>query len=178
MSKSQWIWIVVILLALIIFLVWVFSSTNPQESRTNVPEGWKTATSSSGVTFAYSEDLGTKYIDPVDWPPRVQVSKEVFTCTEAGSENAPAGKSEKKIINRRTYCVTKETQGAAGSIYTQYAYATSRDDSVLIITFSLRFVQCANYPDLQKSECDGERSNFSIDNTVDKIAETARGINY
>lgn len=131
----------------------------------------KTATE-NGVTFQYPETLLTTYIHTQDWPPQVQVLNKPFTCTEAGSETARAGKTEKRLVDNRGYCRTSIVEGAAGSIYTQYAYAFPKDGKTAIFTFSLRAVQCANYDDPQKTVCENERSAFDLDSTVDRMART------
>lgn len=130
---------------------------------------WKTATQ-SGVTFQYPETLFTKYIHTIDWPPQVQVLNKPFTCTGAGEENTRAGQTMKITVSDRVYCVTKESEGVAGSIYTNYAYAFPSDDKTIIFTFSLRTVQCANYDDPEKIACENERLSFDLDSTIDRIA--------
>ncbi len=132
---------------------------------------WKTATE-SGITFQYPETLLTTYINTQDWPPQIQVLNELYTCTEAGSETARAGKTEKQLVDNREYCRTSIVEGAAGSIYTNYAYAFPKDDKTVIFTFSLRAVQCANYDDPQKTACENERSAFDLDSTVDRMARS------
>jgi len=134
----------------------------------------------TGISFKYPEDFGTKYISTVDWPPTAAVSQSIFSCTEAGSEIAPAGATQKKKIDNREYCVTRESEGAAGSVYAQYVYAFPGDqaslplaaDKTIILTFSLRFVQCANYDDPQKTECENERASFSPDGVIDEVARS------
>jgi len=138
-------------------------------------ELWNTYTDSqSGVSFKYPENLTTKYINTVDWPPLVQVLPGPYTCLEAGSENAPAGKTEKRLVDNREYCLTRESEGAAGSIYTQYAYAFAQADKVVYLTFSLRFPQCGNYSEPQLTACQIERETFDIDSVIDKIARTLK----
>ncbi len=142
---------------------------------------WKTATS-DGITFQYPETLLTEYTHTVDWPPQVQVLNEPFSCAEAGSEIARAGQTVKRMVDNRTYCVTKKSEGVAGSIYTNYAYAfplystgsTQADRKTIIFTFSLRAVQCANYDDPQKTACENERSAFDLDSTVDRMARSIK----
>lgn len=135
--------------------------------------GWKTYTDPGrGIIFRYPENLSTKYIDLVDWPPAITISAHPFTCTEAGSETDRAGETRRVVIGTRTYCVTKETEGAAGSIYTRYTYTASIDGKSVILTFSLRFVQCGNYPEPEITACEQERTSFDIDATVDRIMQT------
>ncbi len=140
---------------------------------------WTTATDgNTGITFQYPKTLLTEYIHTVDWPPQIQILNEPFTCTEAGSETARSGQTVKRMVDDRTYCVTKESEGAAGSVYTNYAYAfplystgsTQADRKTVIFTFSLQAVQCANYDDSQKTACENERSSFDLDSTVDRMA--------
>jgi hypothetical protein len=140
-------------------------------------EGWKTYTDNEGgISFDYPETLGTTYIHTVDWPPKVSLNPGPFTCTEAGSETSRAGETKSQTIHGRTYCVTKITEGAAGSTYTQYAYAFADPDiggdQYPILTFSLRFVQCGNYDDPEKTACENERAAFDINSTIDRIAQS------
>lgn len=138
-------------------------------------ENWKTATDQqSGLSFKYPEKLSTTYITTVDWPAELQMHTEPFACTEAGEETARAGKTEKRMVDNRTYCVTVESEGAAGSIYNQYAYAFAHDNQTAILTFTLRAPQCANYDDPQKTACEQERSTFDLDSVVDKMAQTLK----
>lgn len=147
--------------------------TGPDCEFAACPEpGWKTTTGTP--SFSYPEKLPYKYISEVDWPPQIQELNQVFSCNEGGSEIMTAGQTKKQTINGTEYCVTKESEGAAGSIYTQYAYAFPRNGKTDIITFSLRFVQCANYDDPNKTECENERSSFSIDGTVDGMAKSIK----
>ncbi len=144
------------------------------QNTTGNNSGWATVSDNiNRVSFQYPKSIGTKYISPTDWPPKMQVVSQQFVCTEAGSESAPAGITSRATINGHLYCVTRESGGAAGSIYTSYAYARQiAPMKIAVLTFSLRFVQCGNYPDSQMKQCQTERDNFSIDPTVDRIFGT------
>lgn len=134
---------------------------------------WKTYSDSlAGVSLKYPENFGTSYISVTDWPPKVQVLDSTFSCNPAGNEIERAGQTTEKIINGRSYCITKESEGAAGSIYTQYAYLTKVGNQLVSLTFSLRFVQCANYDDPKKTSCENERNIFDPDLTIDQIIQT------
>ncbi len=134
-------------------------------------KNWKTTTE-NGISFKYPESLDKNYIDAFDWPPKVNVYNEQFACTKAGTETARAGKTELKTVNGREYCVTTLNEGAAGSIYSQYAYAMPRDNKTLILTFTLRYPQCMNYDDPKQTECKAEQSGFRLDDLLDRIAQT------
>ncbi len=125
-----------------------------------------------GISFNYQKTLSTTYITAVDWPPMLQIVKGPFSCLEAGDVSARAGKTEKRSINGREYCVTVQGEGAAGSTYLQYAYAFPVDDQVGILTFSTRETQCANYDEPKQAECQTERATFNVDSVVDRIVRT------
>jgi hypothetical protein len=145
-------------------------TTEPSEE----PEmGLKTSTQ-AGMTFTYPETLPETYIHTVDWPPKLQLVGGPFTCTAGGDASDRAGMTRLRTIDGHAYCVTEVTEGAAGSIYTQYAYAAERDGKVVILTFSLRFEQCANYDEPKKTECETERSNFDIGGAIDAMVSTLR----
>lgn len=136
-------------------------------------DAWKgTIDGKTGISFQYPESLPTKYISTTDWPPKVQVINQLFACTEAGLETSRAGQTTKQEINNHTYCVTKVIGGAAGSVYAQYAYAFPNNNKTVILTFSLRFVQCGNYDAAQKEACESERKSFDISDIVDQIAQS------
>lgn len=133
-------------------------------------ENWTNTTDAkSGISFSYPSDFGTQFIRPQDWPPVLNVYNEVLGCTEAGSTIDGAGKTQKIVVNGNEYCVTEKVEGAAGSTYTQYAFAKTKDNKTEILTFTSKAVQCGNYDDPQKSACETERENFDIYKLVDKI---------
>lgn len=137
-------------------------------------DNWKTSTDPvTGSSLRYPETIPTTYIHTVDWPPKLQLVEGPFTCIQAGQEIDRAGKTESRVINGKDYCVTTLTEGAAGSTYTQYAYATQIGGKVAVLTFTLRQASsCSNYDDPQKSECEAERATFTIDPIIGQIIET------
>jgi len=126
-----------------------------------------------GDIFIENVDLApsSQYINAVDWPPQVSASDEQLNCTEAGNPTDRAGATMRKTINNRVYCVTEVVEGAAGSKYTQYAYATEINGRTMILTFSVRESQCANYPQDEMLVCQVEQENFSPDQIIDHIVE-------
>lgn len=137
-------------------------------------DGWKTYNDESkGISFKYPEKLTTKYTSVVDWPPQVKFLNQTYTCNWVGSEIEQAGRTEKRIVDNREYCVTKKNEGAAGSTYTNYIYAFSQNNGTATLTFSIRSVQCGNYYGmLEETECEGEQQTFDIDGVVDRIFKT------
>ncbi len=107
--------------------------------------------------------LPTKYIHAEAWPMTAETKEGPFSCA----------KEEQRVINGSTYCVSSVAEGAAGSTYTTYEYVTPKGSKILILTFILRSVQCANYNNPEKSECEAERKAFNLDAFVDGIVSKA-----
>ncbi|MGA2668759.1 MAG: hypothetical protein ABSF32_07545 [Ignavibacteria bacterium] len=163
MSNNKFILTLMILLAL----------TAANLRAQNDDGSWKLFTDSAkGVSFRYPETLETKYINTRIWPPEVQVLNESFTCGETNPGDDGMLKTEQRIINDNTYCVTEKSEGAAGTVYIQYTYAFLKFGRVVNLNFVLGFVQCGNYDNPEKSECEKERRKFNIDKIIDLIAQT------
>lgn len=176
MSKSRRALLILAFVVLGVIVVSDKKSETPMpggETMDNVPESWLTRESVE-ATFRYPQSLETEYIGNVDWPPRIQVLTEPYTCTEAGLETDRAGATREVEVEGTEYCVTEVSDAAAGSKYTQYAFARKLAGKIVILTFSLRFSQCANYPDEEKLKCEVEREMFDISSTIHKIAQTIK----
>lgn len=156
-----------LLLALLVIGLW----TLPDRREPEMVPGWIVGTS-AGKNFQYPPQPSTSYVSFPDWPPQIQAIRGSLECEEAGLPGERAGRTEKRDIGGREYCVTEVVQGAAGSIYTQYAYAFEEDDEILILTFTTQKPQCLNYPEPQMSECAAEQNEFKIDEIAAQIAET------
>jgi hypothetical protein len=125
--------------------------------------------SADGISFD-APALSTKYISAVSWPPKVTVSETSFLCTE--SQEADMRSIEKRMVDNHSYCVVKRVGGAAGSTYTDYTYITEKDSKTIEISFSLRAVQCANYDEPTKAECEAEREAFDLDSLVHRMVNS------
>lgn len=141
-----------------------------------IPENWLSG-ENGGFSFKYPENFNTKYISPVDWPIKVNVYEQEYSCLEAGTEVLPAGQTKKENINGKEYCVTRESEGAAGSVYTNYAFAMPYEGKTLIMTFTSRATQCMNYDNPEQTECLNERESFDISPLIDQIASTLKPLN-
>ncbi|EKD23757.1 MAG: hypothetical protein ACD_81C00186G0011 [uncultured bacterium] len=139
-----------------------------------VDPSWKTATDTkNGISFRYPETLSTTYMRAFDWPPQVQIVDGALSCVNTGKEIERAGRTELRMVDDRAYCVTALSEGAAGSTYTQYAYAVGKGLQTWIFTATLRASQCGNYNDPQRIECEQEREAFDFDSVMDKIIRSA-----
>ncbi|MFA6467055.1 MAG: hypothetical protein WCV71_04305 [Patescibacteria group bacterium] len=173
--------IVVLVLALLYLAFFKSNSASNENINKNFNENNIRAELSNWLTFEdkeqkiswlYPEKLSANFISSQTWPPRVSLSNMAYKCpvTEAGS-SLPDRTMERQVDDR-TYCVTATSEGAAGSVFTDYTYSRVRDGKLINITFALRYPQCDNYDDTQKSACKGERETFDLDSVIDKIAQS------
>lgn len=136
--------------------------------------GWLTTSTDDGLSFQYPEIIGDEYISAQAWPLEVKLISKPFECVETGAEIKEGGVTLKKMIADKEYCVTKASEGAAGSVYTTYDYATMMAEQTLNLKLLVREAQCANYDEPKKAACEIEQSSFDIDSLMDKMARSVQ----
>ncbi len=125
-----------------------------------------------GIQYEYPDHLITEFIDTQDWPPVVTVSPSPFVCREGGRAEAAGGATKQADIEDKTYCITIESEGAAGSVFSIYTYTTVHNEKTVSVNFTLRYAQCGNYDPNLKSRCEEERQLFSPDALARAITES------
>ncbi len=152
------------------FFIGGTSSTTPA-----LPTSEETSQTEPDLTASlnFPATLPTTYIRPVDWPPLVQTVAGGYLCEEAGEETARAGETKERVIDGVRYCITKVSEGAAGSIFTQYAYVVERGEALYAITFSTRSPQCGNYEEEEMNACQEERDSFDMDQYIHQIIQSS-----
>lgn len=137
------------------------------------------STTSQGLQFFYPNELTTEYILTEEWPPDLTTASGTFSCAP-GNSTSSSGLSLEKIrrtVDDRSYCVTIETEGAAGSIYRSYTYTGAYLSGRLAnLTFTLRYPECANYDIVREAECESEREAFDLDGVVDRMISSIRAV--
>jgi len=145
---------------------------------TDIPSvDWETSVSNNnGISFKYPEEFPAKYIYPVFWPPIIIVSaeKDTLDCPVTPAESSLPQRIISKTINSQTYCIRALSEGAAGSIYTDYYYSSILGDRIITLNLVLQYPNCTNYDDREKTECEKERQDFDLDNIIDKIIKTVQ----
>lgn len=145
----------------------------PKVTKTQHPD-WKTfSDNKQGVVFSYPENLSTVYVHPQNWPPMVHVSQGKFSCAEGKIVigELPGTIAQKKV-NGREYCIESVSEGAAGTVFTNYSYTFQKNGELVKLTFSLGYPRCANYELTQRNNCEKERGIFNLDNLIDDITQT------
>lgn len=135
---------------------------------------WMTEIVGDDMTFQYPKEILAEYISEAQWPPKLIIKDKSFVCNPSGNEIQQSGRSELRLVDDRSYCVTKESEGAAGSVYTSYTYEFPQNNQTGVLAFTLRFVQCQNYDEPKASECENERLAFDIDGIIDRIVQSIK----
>lgn len=123
----------------------------------------------------YTNKLETEYLRVLETPTKITISSTTpYTCNLAGTDESMVvqGTTSKHTVSRREYCVTTQTEGAAGSIYNTYTYSTAYEKGTVTFDFAVQQVQCANYTEVERKKCEAEQAIFSIDRFVDQMFTT------
>ncbi len=136
---------------------------------------WIMATTSVvGIKFMYPHPIPTTYVSAVEWPPQVLRTPGEVSCTEGAmaSHSGEVTTSQLRTINNQQYCVSEARQGAAGTAYTFYQYATQKGNFVVSVSFTLKIPQCLNYDEPMQKKCFREQATFAVDDLATKIIES------
>lgn len=128
------------------------------------------------IKFKYPKELIAEYTSTVEWPPIISISEEKVACLETPLESSFPERTSLIQVDDREYCVEAMSEGAAGSVYTEYTYSTSLNEKLIKTSFTLQFPRCDNYDEDKKIECENEREVFDIDGIIDKIVTSVEYI--
>jgi hypothetical protein len=148
--------------------------TEEEKIESNLPDSFE----ASYISFQnYSSNIfkAEEYPKLESW-----VENGEIECDETPLESSLPLRVNKKEINGQKYCISASSEGAAGSVYTQYTYTTVIGNNVYLIKFVTRYTNCGNYPDKEKMECETERENFNLDILADLEIEKMKdwGLEY
>ena len=142
-----------------------YLQTDEKDLESNLPDSFK----ANYISFQnYSSNIfkAEEYPKLESW-----VENGEIECDETPSESSLPLRISKREINNRKYCIGASSEGAAGSVYTQYAYTTVIGGNVYSVRFIARYPNCDNYPDNERAQCKTERETFNLDNLVDLEVE-------
>ncbi len=143
------------------------------EAAASTTAAWLTyADGAHGFSFKYPPQLTAKYITPQVWPPQISFSDGHLICPVTPATGSQAERISRERIGQREYCLDAQSEGAAGSVYTDYSYKTELGGRLVAVNFTLRYPQCYNYDNPQQAECVNERQIFNLTDLIDKIVGT------
>lgn len=138
------------------------------------------------ASYRIPDNLDTKHISVRDWwnvevfathdeyPPEFKLTEDRISCRETAVEGGLPVRILKKTINGQEYCIKVSSQGAAGSIYKKYTYATVKKGKLITVSFTARYTQCGNYGQPKRSECRRERQEYDLDQVVDNFVKSTK----
>lgn len=117
------------------------------------------------------------YISAPDWPPQITLSTTTASldCSLITETTSQSDRRSRRTLGSRIYCISAHSEGAAGSVYTDYIYQTINNEGRLVTAkFTLRYPQCLNYDEPRQSECIKERTEFKLDALIDQMIEAGK----
>ncbi len=96
-----------------------------------------------------------------------EIKNNEIECKETDLTSSLPLRISKKEMNNQKYCISAFSEGAAGSVYTKYTYATVIGYKVYLIKFIARYPQCYNYLEEESNKCQKERESFNLDILID-----------
>lgn len=125
-------------------------------------------------------DLNTQYIGSQNWevhvieeeeeyPAKFNINKGQIDCQETPSEESTISCIIKKDIDGQIYCIESRSEGAAGTIYVENTYSTIQNGKFVMVSCVIRYPQCMNYSELNRSRCRIECEKFDLDKIMRHI---------
>jgi hypothetical protein len=131
------------------------------------PTGLKTVTDDKqGITYSYPNYLYE--LSTGEFAPKVTISKAKIVC-HVGYSNGI--ETTEQTINNKKYCVSVESDGAAGTMYSNYTYTTSLGDKIEKLTFVIRTTNCDVYGDAgaDYDNCIKDNASFNANDVANQI---------
>ncbi len=139
----------------------------------NTTKAYTYINSKQAIAYMYPRTLATKYIATAAWPPKVWAMGEPFKCkAELAGVDQSNEKIKQKIIGGQEYCVITMEDGAAGSTYKSYSYYSLKNGKFISVQFTLRYPECSNYDDPDKTACETELAFLDVDKLVNGIMDS------
>jgi hypothetical protein len=159
----------------------VATTTIPIDNTTNTNSSvWKSVYDKNlGISYKYIDNLYingklTEYVHPVEWPPKVALSTDKYVCHVSGSTIDAGGLTYEKTVDDQTFCVNAASEGAAGSVYTNYTFKKQLGNKVVSMSFVIRAPQCGNFDEPQATNCNKEKQIFNVDRMMAQILATIK----
>lgn len=95
-----------------------------------------------------------------------------LVCRETAVDDNPNYSVSRVASDKAQYCLEAASEGAAGSVYTEYSFYTLFSGDLIVIKFTAQYPQCYNYDDPEKTDCLAERESFSPQDIADEILAT------
>ena len=140
------------------------------EPLATVVPGWETTTDTvQGMTYMYPGFFGNPHVTTVDWPPTVISKRDGLGCVPTDGTDQTQQTVSRVQVEATEYCLTTHDEGAAGSTYRTYVYELEHGVTTVELSFTMQFVQCANYDEPEQTQCRTEQEGFDPNTTIHQI---------
>lgn len=129
------------------------------------------ADSNSNLNFKVPDTSNFQYASFRDWQFDVlpfDVSMEL-SCEVTDATTSQNLRRSRVSINDITYCVEASSEGAAGSVYTEYKYTRILGDNLVNVRFTVQYPNCQNYSEIESLACSQEREGMNVDVLVNNL---------
>lgn len=130
-------------------------------------------TETGEAAFDLPQSLETEYISlrnseiqiyesPQEAPDRLQITDGEIDCS---------GDPEMSevLIDGEKYCRKRSSEGAAGKIFYEYSYSGTKNDRIITADIVLSYLQCGNYPESEKEECENAQKESGPDDIANEL---------
>ena len=151
-------------------------------SQPDATAGWQTY-KGDGFEFKYPENFGADIWRAFEWPPKATVVLDSDNLIKKGCPNIPDGVAPKKTritLNGLSYQLFKISDGAAGSTYTTYCYATKNEQNYYAIQFIIRYTtgcgeNCGPYCGTEhEAACQNFDKVKEVEKPIEQMVSTLR----
>ncbi len=126
--------------------------------------------------YLFPQTPNTKYLSLYNFSVKIEklsdtMGKELLNEGELICEESDpllSINSRTQLIKKEdnNYCLKSFSEGAAGSVYTEYELSYLKDENLYTLSYLAVFPQCYNYPEEQMLECQKERENFILEDYI------------
>lgn len=112
-------------------------------------------------------------VDEEAFPPGFSMENGEISCRPTSAPSGTEPRLAQETLHGRKYCLQHTSEGAAGTIYQEYTYATVKDHCMLVIDFTIRSSRCGHFGRAERSECREERKKFDPNGMAAHLVENA-----
>lgn len=125
------------------------------------------------------ESLDLEFISIPEWKtqihckyasmPQFEVQSGELQCNANMFTTESENSITSKYINQQHFCSAVVEEGAAGTLYKTYHYATYEKNNVITVHFVAAYPQCENFPKHKRIKCEKESATFFPDALVYQV---------
>lgn len=124
-----------------------------------------------GFEMKYPNDFPIYSIQPITTAINCDYANFSSKCPTVSSGGQSSSTTERININGILYCSYVTAEGAAGTVYKTYGYATVRNNKCFVVSFAVAYPNCDNYLPVENSDMQKAYDKCKLENEVTKPAK-------